>query len=149
MCVMVPCLKITHYLVKMRYLIYFDEVEVVNPIGAHRGVHKLGQQHTIGVHMPQMFMLCYICLDLFYYVLGNIHPKHLKRCSDNSTEYGFEKVLEPFITDANKLSKTSNCVLIVLHACTHTGCQLSDWSAIYFCEGGCTVDVSGHSASTC
>ena len=26
----------------LQLLIYFDEVEVVNPIGAHRGVHKLG-----------------------------------------------------------------------------------------------------------
>lgn len=31
----------------LQLLIYFDEVEVVNPIGAHRGVHKLGLLNII------------------------------------------------------------------------------------------------------
>ncbi len=30
----------------LQLLIYFDEVEVVNPLGSHRGVHKLGIEHT-------------------------------------------------------------------------------------------------------
>lgn len=54
---------------------------------------------------------------LFYYVLGNLHPKlrSTLRCIQliaavtypNLTQYGFKNVLQPFIEDANKLSDVS------------------------------------------
>ena len=34
----------------LQLLIYFDEIEVVNPIGAHRGIHKLGLLILGGLH---------------------------------------------------------------------------------------------------
>ena len=34
----------------LQLLIYFGEVEVVNPIGAHRGIHKLGLLILGGLH---------------------------------------------------------------------------------------------------
>lgn len=52
---------------------------------------------------------------MFYYFLGNIRPKlrSVLRCTQliactntsNLDKYGFEKILEPFIRDANKLYK--------------------------------------------
>ena len=58
---------------------------------------------------------CYT--GLFYYIIGNIEPKlrsslrniQLIACvkAPLIQEYGFEKVLEPFIEDANKLSNVS------------------------------------------
>ena len=96
-------------------LIYFDEIEVVNPIGAHRGIHKLGSLIVWGFKCSLYFL---IALGLFYYVLGNIHPKlrstlrSIQLITATTTphleEYGFEKVLKPFISDANKLAEASN-----------------------------------------
>ena len=52
-------------------------------------------------------------------MLGNIHPKLRSTLrpiqliavvtTPNLEEYGFEKVLKPFISDANKLAEASNC----------------------------------------
>ena len=65
-----------------------------------------------------MFQYFVIVVGLFYYVLGNIHPKlcstlqpiQLKAVvTPNLEECGFEKVLKPFISDANKLAEASNC----------------------------------------
>lgn len=57
---------------------------------------------------------------MFYYVLGNIEPRlrSALRCIQliacvtipDLEKYGFQKVLEPFIHDVNKLSKV--CVAL-------------------------------------
>ena len=64
--------------------------------------------------LPSM-LPCFPFIALFYYTLGNIHPKY--RSSLKSVqliavvrypllkEYGFEAVLKPFINDMNKLRK--------------------------------------------
>lgn len=77
----------------LQIIAYFDEVEICNPLGSYRGVHKLA---------------------LFYFVLGNLHPKLRSTLKSiqliaavtypNLQQYGFEKVLQPFIKDANTLS---------------------------------------------
>ena len=56
-----------------------------------------------------------LCIGLFYYFLGNIHPKlrSVHRCTQLIAcvttpileKYGFEMVLKPFIQDANRLSE--------------------------------------------
>ena len=28
---------------KLQFIIYYDEVEIINPLGSHRGKHKLGE----------------------------------------------------------------------------------------------------------
>lgn len=55
----------------------------------------------------------FICIGLFYYTIGNLRPE--LRSTDRSIqliscitspileEYGFEKVMKPFIDDANEL----------------------------------------------
>ena len=79
---------------RLSLIFYFDEFEIVNPIGSHRKIHKMAA---------------------FYYILGNISP-----CSRSSLhfiqlsilcrsadlkEFGLETILKPLITDLNNLSK--------------------------------------------
>lgn len=57
-------------------------------------------------------------IGVFYYVIGNVEPRlrsslrniQLIACVTTPLlqKYGFEKVLRPFIDDANKLSNVSN-----------------------------------------
>lgn len=77
----------------LRFQLYYDDVEVVNPLGSKKtGIHKLG---------------------LFYYSVLNL-PKHIN-CTMNSIhllavcyasdlkQYGFEPVLKPFIDEMKQL----------------------------------------------
>lgn len=73
-------------------LLYSDEVEICNPLGAKRGVHKL-----LAV----------------YFTLLNLHAKHRSQLRfihlvllakyDDVQTYGLEKVLSPLIEDINEL----------------------------------------------
>ena len=56
---------------------------------------------------------CPLCTGMFYYILGNIQP-HLRsslKCIQliacvsvpNLQKYGYDMILKPFISDANKL----------------------------------------------
>lgn len=76
----------------IRIKLYYDEFEVVNPIGSKTGVHKLGA---------------------FYYTVQNL-PLHMNsQLSDihvlllctylNVQKYGFKKILEPFLSELTKL----------------------------------------------
>ena len=77
----------------LQIILYHDEVEVCNPLGTHTGKHKI---------------------DLYYYTLGNIGPKHRsKLCAirllaivkaDDVSRYGQNKVLTPIINDLNTLA---------------------------------------------
>ena len=96
-------------------------------------------------------------LALFYHTLGNLHPKlrsSLKTIqliavvtSHNLAEYGFEKVLKPFNTDANKLADVSQlCTVIIMIKAydifIQTGCKYEHSWSTYTCERN-----SGHDAS--
>lgn len=98
------------FCLKLQFIIYFDEVEVTNPLGSTKGKHKLGKQARLYMHSN--------CIDytaLFYYTLANIHPKlraTLKTIqliaavtSPNLKEYGYEPVLKPFIDEVNVLAE--------------------------------------------
>ena len=77
-----------------------------------------------------IFEMLLLCIGMFYYALGNL-PPHLRSTqrsiqliacvtSPNIKEYGFEKVLQPFIDDINRLSKViphviHNIVMKVKH----------------------------------
>ncbi|CAN7999500.1 unnamed protein product, partial [Ixodes hexagonus] len=73
-------------------VLYSDEVEICNPLGAKRGVHKL-----LAV----------------YFTLLNLHAKHRSQLRfihlvllakyDDVQTYGLEKVLSPLIEDINEL----------------------------------------------
>ena len=36
----------------LQLIVYFDEVEVCNPLGGHAGIHKLGTVHFVGACVP-------------------------------------------------------------------------------------------------
>ena len=102
----------------LQIVAYYDELEVVNPLGAYVKKHKVG-------------------VVLFF--LGNVHPKLRSRlrainlvlvCQVELIEkYGINEILKPFVRDLNILS--SNDI--------STGCQQ------YF--EGCFVHFSGRHTS--
>lgn len=75
-------------------ILYYDEIDVCNPIGTRASVHKLG---------------------MFYFTFGNIDLKFRSRLSairlvaitssKNINRYGIDKILEPFLEDMMKLSE--------------------------------------------
>ena len=82
--------------------LYFDEFEVVNPLGSKRGIHKVGA---------------------FYYTLKNLHPRlnssldniHLLafcNCLDLK-KYGFDFVLAPFVTELKKLESVEGAEIVL------------------------------------
>lgn len=76
----------------LRIQLYYDELEIVNPLGSKTGIHKLG---------------------VFYYTIQNI-PKHINSdlgsihvlllcCDADVKKYGFNKILSPFLSNLKKL----------------------------------------------
>ncbi|XP_066581711.1 uncharacterized protein [Prorops nasuta] len=76
----------------IRLRLYYDELEIVNPLGSKTGVHKIGS---------------------FYYQIANL-PAHVNSelssihvlllfCYTDIQKYGFSKVLSPFLHDLSKL----------------------------------------------
>ena len=43
--------------------LYYDDVEVVNPLGGNTKVHKLGKQHGIKLHACNCTYTQFICTD--------------------------------------------------------------------------------------
>ena len=84
----------------LQIILYHDEVEICNPLGTHTGKHKV---------------------DLYYYTLGNICPKHRsKLCAirllaivkaEDVSRYGQNKVLTPIINDLNTLANGHTFVI--------------------------------------
>ncbi|XP_065894098.1 uncharacterized protein [Dysidea avara] len=78
----------------LQIFLYFDELEICNPIGSKVKVHKLGS---------------------FYFTLGNLSPKYRSKLTSiyllalvKSTfisTYGMDAVLKPFINDMKKLEQ--------------------------------------------
>ena len=103
----------------IQIVLYYDDVEVANPLGSHRGVHKLGKGLLIQACtcINCLIIIYLLCIGLFYYFIANIEPKlrSALRCTQliacitvpNLEKYGLEMVLKPFIRDVNKLSKVS------------------------------------------
>ena len=95
----------------LQLIIYFD---VCNPLGAQRGIHKLGE--NLNTACTSALLLC-IIIGMFYYMIGNMRPElrsthraiQLFACvtNVNLVKYGFRPVLKPFIEDVNKLSEVS------------------------------------------
>ena len=82
--------------------LFFDEFEVVNPLGSKRGIHKIGA---------------------FYYTLKNFHPRlnsslrniHLLalcNCLDLK-KYGFDPILAPFVSELRKLESEEGAKIVL------------------------------------
>ena len=95
----------------LQLLFYYDDVEVVNPIGSKTKTHKLGIFYIL-------IFIIILFIALFYFTLGNISPKY--RSSLNAIQlvavakhsyinkYGFAQILQPFMDDIKALE--SVCV---------------------------------------
>lgn len=77
----------------LQIILYHDEVEICNPLGSHVGKHKI---------------------DLYYYTLSNISPKHRSKLrairllaivkAKDVSKYGQNKILTPIINDLQRLA---------------------------------------------
>ncbi len=78
----------------LQLCLYFDECEVVNPLGSRRGIHKIG---------------------FIYMSLRNVHPMFNSRLSNihvvaafsslDRSKYGFDKILAPIVRDIKQLER--------------------------------------------
>ena len=91
--------------------LYYDELEICNPLGSRRKIHKLGNNDT------QLMTFTLVCSchyqGAFYYMLGNLKPS--LRSSTNTiqllvlakyttvAQFGIDRLLEPAIKDIKKL----------------------------------------------
>jgi hypothetical protein len=76
----------------IRIILYYDDVEIVNPLGSKTIIHKLGAFYFTIQNLPQH-------LQSF---LGGIHLLTLCH-SEDTKKYGFEPMLMPFLNDLKKL----------------------------------------------
>ncbi|XP_044593370.1 histone-lysine N-methyltransferase, H3 lysine-79 specific-like [Cotesia glomerata] len=84
----------------LRLQLYYDELEIVNPLGSKTGIHKLGA---------------------FYYSIQNIPPQitsdlnsiHvLALCADvDVKKYGFKAILQPFLNDLEELESDAGILV--------------------------------------
>lgn len=71
----------------LQILVYFDEFEKANPLGAKKGIHKLGAVYFTLKNLPPKFNSA----------LMNIHLVALCYTEDLK-KYGFDKILKPLIS---------------------------------------------------
>lgn len=81
----------------IRLVLYSDDIEVVNPIGAKTGIHKL----TIFYFRIQNFPAYFNTKVTNIFLLTIAYSYDVQR-------YGYEKILSPFITDLNALEEGVN-----------------------------------------
>lgn len=129
-----PLLVTTEEL-SIHLMMYFDELEVCNPLGSARKKHKLGNIVLLHGNPTVYFIVCF--LGMFYFTIGNIHPKHRSRLTSiyllaicKATiikEYGIGTILNQIVNDVCILEQVSKLIMNVLigvktntHKCTLT-----------------------------
>jgi len=78
----------------LQLCLYFDECEVVNPLGSRRGIHKIGF----------IYMSLRNLQPMFNSRLNNIHIVAAFNSLDRS-KYGFDKILDPLVRDIQQLEQ--------------------------------------------
>ncbi len=95
----------------LQLILYYDDVEVCNPLGSRKTKHKLGMYTwyliIFPIHKQRIFS------GFFYYMLGNISPKYRSRVNSiqllavvktkDLKAYTMNEVLSPIIADIVKL----------------------------------------------
>ena len=95
----------------LQIALYYDDLEVCNPIGSRRIIHKLG--NTLYLIMFDNSMCYFHCTAVFYFFLCNIDPmlrSKVRRIqlvaiakSEHFKRYGANLILQPMIEDIKKL----------------------------------------------
>ena len=107
----------------LQIFLYYDDLEVCNPLGSKRIIHKLGKLfiHPCNIIYSLSPPLCNIAV--FYFVLGNLPPLFRSKVSriqlaaivksELLKKYGANKILKPIIEDIKKLvSNHIYCILL-------------------------------------
>ena len=119
----------------LEIMVYYDDLEICNPIGSRATKHKLGRfgcsslKYLTGLPKTDFSMYnnnalgnLYFSPGVFYYCLGNISPQY--RSSLNAIQlfaivkqsclkyYGINKILEPFMEDIKALENVSSCFFL-------------------------------------
>ncbi len=106
-----PLFSLNHSALQL--IIYYDELELCNPLGSRRKIHKIGiiimcMSHTclfMFFHQPNS--------GAFYYILGNLRPA-LRSKTDTIqllalakyttvSAFGIDRIFEPAVEDIKKL----------------------------------------------
>ena len=97
--------------VALQLILYYDELELCNPLGSRRKKHKIGIQYVhVCIIMYTMHMLL---AGAFYYILGNVDPRFRSKIHSiqllilakysSVAEFGIDQILEPAVKDIEKL----------------------------------------------
>ena len=103
----------------LQLIMYFDELEVCNPLGSSRKKHKLGsiliEGEPLCMFYSYMYVIFFTYTGFFYFVLGNVRPKYrsaLKSiqlvaiCKNKHLkEYGLNSILETIVNDVHHLEE--------------------------------------------
>lgn len=90
----------------LQILLYYDDLEVCNPLGSRKSIHKLGNDIKY-----QICMVFFLIIGLFYFTFGNYRNRsvlrniHLVAIAKTSLikKYTMSAVLSPLIKDVQKL----------------------------------------------
>jgi len=92
-------------------LLYYDDLEVCNVVGSKAKIHKLSTCSQCCMNVDSIIFK--YCIGLFYFTLGNIHPKHRSSlhtiqllcavAAHIMEKYSVHQVLEPFMQDIKQL----------------------------------------------
>lgn len=108
----------------LQIIIYFDELEVCNPIGSNRKKHKLGNRPSYP-NLPDMIYNSdeFLPLGCFYFSLGNVHPKFRSKLAFIQLlavvncpllhYHGIDKVMEKMVDDLKLLEEVRGNVMIL------------------------------------
>lgn len=106
----------------LQIILYYDDLEVCNPLGSSVKKHKLGKDF-------KSYSLClramlYMFVGAFYFVLGNLSPRNrsllhsiqLVALAKTSLiqSYGIDVILQPFMESIHKLERVRT-IPLVLH----------------------------------
>jgi len=101
----------------LQVFLYFDELEVVNPLGSKTKLHILGTLKALKIAAKKCPThtddALHLHIGMFYFTFGNLPPKYRSRLSavylvaivktTILSMYGMDKVLRPFVDDIKKL----------------------------------------------
>lgn len=93
----------------LQIMLYFDELEVCNPLGTKT------KSHNLGMFSSMYLLFNHPSTGIFYYIIGNLRP-HLRSTyhainllavgkSQHIEKYGVNAVLKPFMRDLLELEE--------------------------------------------
>lgn len=129
--------------------LYYDELEVGNPIGSKAKKHKLGKGCVYGNLVMSFNAHYHFFLGLVYYLLGNLEPRlrsSLKSIqllcvvkNDIVVKYGIEAILKPIVESIQALEQViltnQGSVKLLLAVCIST-VSLTSPQLPFFLTGG-------------